>query len=170
MTFRIVLKVLRRIAGLLLAAAFLSGAFAAKSVAEIVSIKFCNEFAYEVFVAIAYPQKQGDWLSRGWLGVPTGTCADFDSAIHVPTFYYRGETDYRLAGGSRRVRYRWGEDRKFFVQDDSFNFYDAENGKGGRFEDFSKFLDNTTITGDFSATVTFHADGKAESKLELPSH
>jgi len=33
------------------------------------NIVFCNEFPAEVWVAIAYQQEDGSWLSRGWLSV-----------------------------------------------------------------------------------------------------
>ena len=56
------------------------------------NIVFCNEFPAEVWVAIAYQQEDGSWLSRGWLSVETGKCYPFDTAIHVKTFYFRGET------------------------------------------------------------------------------
>jgi uncharacterized membrane protein len=56
------------------------------------NIVFCNEFPAEVWVAIAYQQEDGSWLSRGWLSVETGKCYPFDTAIHVKTFYFRGES------------------------------------------------------------------------------
>ena len=30
-------------------------------------ITFCNKFSKTLFVAIAYPQDGGSWMSRGWL-------------------------------------------------------------------------------------------------------
>ena len=56
-------------------------------------IVFCNKFAHTVFVAIAYPQGDGSWISRGWLELATGQCNTFNSAIVVKTFYFRGETN-----------------------------------------------------------------------------
>ena len=38
-------------------------------------IKFCSEFPHTVFVAIAYPQDGGSWLSRGWMSLNTGECS-----------------------------------------------------------------------------------------------
>ena len=35
------------------------------------NIVFCNEFPAEVWVAIAYQQEDGSWLSRGWLSAVT---------------------------------------------------------------------------------------------------
>src|SRR5947209_10294039 len=70
-------------------------------------IVFCNEFPHPVFVAIAYPQGDGSWMSRGWLELATGECNTFDSALEVKTFYFRGMTDsYRNGahqGGSHTL-------------------------------------------------------------------
>ena len=43
------------------------------------NIVFCNECPAEVWVAIAYQQEDGSWLSRGWLSVETGKCYPFDT-------------------------------------------------------------------------------------------
>ena len=122
-------------------------------------IEFCNEFPHRVFVAIAYPQNDEHWLSRGWLELATGDCAAFDTAIHVSTFYYRGESDpYRSASG-KRVHDTWGNDRSFAIwEKDNFQYYDAEERVlKSTLEPFSKGVDSM---GDEAAvTVTFHDGG-----------
>jgi len=52
-------------------------------------IQFCNKFPQKVYVAIAYPQADQSWISRGWLEIDTGDCAEFDSALHPSAVYYR---------------------------------------------------------------------------------
>ena len=74
-------------------------------------VVFCNKFAHTVFVAIAYPQGDGSWMSRGWLELATGQCNTFDSAIVVKTFYFRGMTDPYRNAAHRRVVRTWGEGR-----------------------------------------------------------
>jgi hypothetical protein len=41
---------------------------------NLVKIEFCNNFAQMVNFAIAYQQTTGDWMSRGWLNMETGSC------------------------------------------------------------------------------------------------
>ena len=68
-------------------------------------IQFCNKFPQKVYVAIAYPQSDQSWISRGWLEIDTGDCAEFDSALHPSTIYYRGESvPYRNASGASVTR------------------------------------------------------------------
>jgi uncharacterized membrane protein len=55
-------------------------------------LPFCNEFPHLVYVAIAYEQSGGSFISRGWLSLDTGDCSVFDLAIRVRPFYYRGES------------------------------------------------------------------------------
>ena len=64
---------------------------------------FCNKFPHLVYVAIAYPQTDGSnsWVSRGWLNIDSGNCAEFDTPLHVTALYYRAESDtYRDQGHS----------------------------------------------------------------------
>ncbi len=122
-------------------------------------IVFCNKFAHTVYVAIAYPQQDGSWISRGWIALDTGECSEFDSAIRVKTFYYRGQTaQYRE--GRKQVRTVWSSgDTKFAMwEKDNFNYWNAQ----------TKVLNSTLAvfskvgeaTGDaISVTVTFEADG-----------
>ena len=81
--------------GALIAAAGVLGASRARA-----EITFCNKFGHVVNVAIAYPQTDGSFLSRGWMSLSDGACAPFDTAIHVKTFYFRGESvSYRDKDG-----------------------------------------------------------------------
>ena len=122
-------------------------------------IVFCNKFAHTVFVAIAYPQADGSWISRGWLELATGQCNTFDSAIVVKTFYFRGETNpYRNAAHQRFV-HSWGEGKNFAVwEPDNFQYYDAEKRVlGSTLKPFTQGRE--TAGDDVSATVVFPADG-----------
>ncbi len=126
-------------------------------------IVFCNKFAHMVYVAIAYPQDNGTWVSRGWLGLDTGECSQFDTALHVKTFYYRGESvDFRdPSGGS--VKNNWGSGKKFAMfEDGNFNYWNAQKKVlDSSLADFSK---GAETDGDaVSATVTFEANGKFSS-------
>jgi hypothetical protein len=91
-------------------------------------IEFCNQFTQKIYVAIAYPQNGGSWLSRGWLEIPPKTCDFFDSALRVATFYFRGESvPYRSSTG-QRVTDSWGKGKSFAISEDSnFQYYDAEH-------------------------------------------
>ena len=139
------------------------GAAAAASLAAMSSanagIVFCNQFAQTVFVAIAYPQDGGSWMSRGWLEVATGECDAFDTAIRVKTFYFRGMTDPYRNAAHQRVTEVWGKGRDFAVlEEDNFQFYDAE--KQVLKSTLKPFTQGPETDGDaVSATVTFPADG-----------
>ncbi len=94
-------------------------------------ISFCNEFPHKIFVAIAYLQTDvNNYLSRGWLEVETGKCYVFDTAIRVPTFYYRAESEtYRE--GKRKFKMNWGDEKQFAVRDANFQSYNAEKAYSG---------------------------------------
>jgi hypothetical protein len=122
-------------------------------------IVFCNNFPYLVYIAIAYPQQDGSWISRGWLNVDTGQCTEFDSAIKVKTFYYRGES-VPYSDGGRRVKTTWGgNDAQFAIwEDNNFNYWDAQTQVLNSSP--AGFIKAPETTGDaISATVTFQADG-----------
>jgi hypothetical protein len=122
-------------------------------------IIFCNQFAHVVNVAIAYPQTDGSFISRGWLSLSPGNCAPFDTALHVKTFFFRGETErYRDAGG-RYMRYFWGKGRKFAMwENDNYQYYDAEQRVlKSTLQEFTQGPENEN--GDVSATVTFKEGG-----------
>jgi uncharacterized membrane protein len=122
-------------------------------------IVFCNEFPQSVFVAIAYPQTGGSWLSRGWLEVPTGQCYPFDTAIRVKTFYFRGLTNVYRNAAHQHVRNLWGKGRDFAVwEPDNFQYYNAEERVLK--STLEPFTQGPETDGDsVSAKVTFPADG-----------
>ena len=125
-------------------------------------IKFCNQFPHVVYVAIAYPQDGGSWLSRGWMSLDTGECSVFDSALRVKTFYYRAESAvYR--SGSRRIKTSWGTGRKFAIWEDSnFNYWNA--AERVLKSTLAEFTQGPETTGDaVSATVTFDAEGNGST-------
>ena len=125
-------------------------------------IKFCNQFPHVVYVAIAYPQDGGSWLSRGWMSLDTGQCSVFDSALRVKTFYYRAESaTYR--NGSRRIKTSWGAGRKFAIWEDSnFNYWNA--AERVLKSTLAEFTQGPETTGDaVSATVTLDAEGKGST-------
>lgn len=125
-------------------------------------IIFCNKFPHLLYVAIAYPQTDGSdsWISRGWLNVDTGDCAEFDTALHVKTLYYRAESvSYRDGGHSLRTVWGGGGDAQFAIwENDNFNFWNAQ----------TRVLRSTLVTftkvgettGEALAVrMTFEADG-----------
>jgi uncharacterized membrane protein len=140
-----------------LSAALLLAAPSAR--AEEGQISFCNEFPHKVFVAIAYLQTDvNNYLSRGWLEIETGKCYVFDTAIRVPTFYYRAESEtYR--DGKHKVKMNWGNEKKFAVRDANFQSYNAEKAYSGmHLTDFSKAPDSRD-GGPLTVIVTFSEKG-----------
>jgi Protein of unknown function (DUF1036) len=91
-------------------------------------INFCNQFTQKIYVAIAYPQDGGSWLSRGWLEIAPKECNVFDSALRVTTFYFRAESvPYRDSTGNRATD-TWGKGKSFAIwEDNNFQYYDAEH-------------------------------------------
>ena len=122
-------------------------------------IVFCNEFPHAVYIAIAYPQDTGVWLSRGWLEVPTGECRPFDTALQVKSFYWRGESEEYHLGG-KNVTMSWGDtgDRSFAIWEDAnFQYYEAEHEVlNSTLKGFQKGTDGAD---EFDVTVTINADG-----------
>jgi uncharacterized membrane protein len=122
-------------------------------------ITFCNQFPAVVWVAMAYPQDGGGWLSRGWLELAQGDCYQFDSAIHVSSFYYRAiSKPYRDARGHRAIE-SWGNGKPFAVWErDNFQYYNAEERVlNSTLENFSLGADN--LTDASTVTVTFKDGG-----------
>ena len=124
-------------------------------------IVFCNKFPHLIYIAIAYPQTGSDsWISRGWLSIDTGDCAEFDTALRVKTLYYRAESvSYRQGGESIRTVWGGGGDNRFAIwEDDNFNYWDAQTKVlKSSLVTFSKVGD---ATGEaLSARVTIEADG-----------
>ena len=123
-------------------------------------IQFCNNFPQKVFVAIAYPQADQSWISRGWLEIDTGDCAEFDSALHPGALYYRGESvPYRNASGASVTRVWSTSGRQFAIwEKDNFHYWNAQTRVlNSTLADFSLLADG--LASDASVTVTFEQDG-----------
>ena len=123
------------------------------------SITFCNQFPHTVFVAIAYPQSETNWMSRGWLEVATGGCSQFDVALRPTKLYYRGESESYSDLRGRSVTNLWGKGRMFSIWEDSnFNYWNAQGHVlKSTLVDFSLAAD--TISDNTEITVTFELDG-----------
>lgn len=124
------------------------------------AIQFCNKFPQKVFVAIAYPQADQSWISRGWLEIDTGDCAEFDSALHPGALYYRGESaPYRNAAGASVSRVWSNSGRQFAIwEKDNFHYWNAqERVLNSTLADFSLLADG--LASDASVSVTFEEDG-----------
>jgi hypothetical protein len=123
-------------------------------------IQFCNKFPQKVYVAIAYPQDDQSWISRGWLEIDTGGCAEFDSALHPSTIYYRGESaPYRNAQGVS-VTTVWSKPGHQYAiwEKDNFNYWNAQQRVlNSTLADFS--LLGEGLAADASVSVTFEQDG-----------
>jgi uncharacterized membrane protein len=142
-----------------------SASFAA---GNLLNIEICNKFSQTVFFAMAYQQKQGNWLTRGWLNIATGTCGYFDTALSVPEFYFRAETKpYRQKGHLVESNWAKGGARSFCVNtnlQDSFNYWHGDTAsfctKSGYvpFLSFSGSGSSFSTDVDGSYTVTFNAD------------
>jgi hypothetical protein len=144
-----------RLAAIALVAAGMAATTGARA-----EIQFCNKFPQKVFVAIAYQQDDQSWLSRGWLEVDTGDCAEFDSALHPSVIYYRGESvPYRNASGVSVTRVWSTTGRQFAIwEKDNFNYWNAqEKVLNSTLVDFSLLSDGLAL--DASVTVTFEQDG-----------
>jgi hypothetical protein len=133
-------------------------------------IVFCNKFPHEIFVAIAYPQVSGQWLSRGWMSIAPRDCAYFDSAIRVKTFYYRAESDpYRERG--HRVKEVWGKSNRSFAiwENSNFEYWDASrrvlNSSLAPFT-AGPVLQSKDPNAGVSAKVTFNADGTSTVEIK----
>jgi len=122
-------------------------------------ITFCNQFGHVVNVALAYPQTDGSFISRGWLSLSPGNCAPFDTALRVKTFFFRGESEqYRDASG-HTMRYFWGKGHQFAIwENDNYQYYNAEQRVlKSTLEEFTQGPE--ADNGDVSATVTFKEGG-----------
>ena len=133
-------------------------------------ILFCNKFSHQVYVAIAYQQESGSWLSRGWINLKTGDCSLFDSAIRVKTFYYRAESDpFRMNG--QRGKLIWGKSNRSFAinEDSNFDYWSAEtrvlNSTLVPFSSGPKLQSNDP-NASVSTTVTFLPDGTSSIDLK----
>jgi uncharacterized membrane protein len=134
-------------------------------------IQFCNEFPQKVFVAIAYPQDDQSWISRGWIEVDTGNCAEFDSALHPRVIYYRGESaPYRNASGASVTRVWSNSAHQFAIwEKDNFNYWNAQQRVlNSTLADFS--LLGEGLAADASVSVTFEQDGIHTTTTVNASH
>jgi hypothetical protein len=123
-------------------------------------IQFCNKFPQKAYFAIAYLQNDQSWISRGWLEVNTGDCAEFDSALHPGTIYYRAESvPYRNAHGVS-VTNVWSKPGHQFAiwEKDNFNYWNAqEKVLNSTLADFALVAEGLAI--DASVAVTLEEDG-----------
>ena len=122
-------------------------------------IKFCNEFPHLVYVAMAYQQTGGSYISRGWMGLAPHDCNVFDTALRVGTFYFRGESEPYKDPKGHSTKYNWGKGKIFAVfADTNFQIYDAEHKfPKSTFEEFTQ--GPQADSGDVSATITFKEGG-----------
>ncbi|MBV1707964.1 MAG: DUF1036 domain-containing protein [Hyphomicrobiales bacterium] len=134
----------------------------ASTTAARAEITYCNSFGRLIYIAIAYPQSNGTFISRGWMSLDKGKCSIFDTALRVKTFYYHAESSW-VRTGRRRSREVWGKGQKFAIWDNSnFQYYNAQN----------RVLRSTLVEftqgpvaddGDVSATVTFSSGSSTVS-------
>lgn len=99
--------------------------------------KYCNNFKYDIHVAIAYETKDG-FVSEGWTGVRANSCFEDKEIVGPITFYYHAETDAikNAEGGS--TKWDWGNRRAFCVLNKPFKITHAEfKADGGRFAEFT---------------------------------
>lgn len=126
-------------------------------------IVFCNKSSFRlIYVAIAYPQSDGSFLSRGWMSVNQGECDNFDTALRIKSLYFRGESAW-VRQGRRRTRETWGKGRAFAIWDnDNFQYYNAqERVLKSALENFT--LAGEVTDGELDATVTFTDNGSVVS-------
>jgi hypothetical protein len=122
-------------------------------------VTFCNEFGHAIWIAIAYPQSNETWVSRGWLALNKGECAPFDTALKLHAIYFRAESvEFKDARG-KRVRQTWGKDRAFAIwEDDNFNYWDADKKVlNSRLEPFVAGPTTTDADG-LAVIITIQAD------------
>jgi hypothetical protein len=130
-------------------------------------IIFCSQFPYLINTALAYPQTNNAWISRGWLNVESGKCFPFDTTLNPKTFYYRGESEsYKDKG--KTVRSTWGAGMQFAIKEASnFNYWNAQTRiLDSVLAQFSKGID--IEDGVTNVTVTFGADGKVSFESVKP--
>jgi uncharacterized membrane protein len=139
---------------------------------KLINIKICNGYAQPIYFAIAYQQSTGDWLSRGWLKAPSGNCYFFDTALSLPEFYYRAQTN-RYRENGRLAQDTWGNTgtRSFCVDkklQDTFNIWLADQASNYcDYVPFVSFREGTNFglssDVDVSYTLTFQPDGSVST-------
>ncbi len=142
-----------------LTAALVAAGSILSTTASHADIVFCNQFDHLVYVAIAYPQSGGSFISRGWMSLSPGDCSPFDTAIRVKTFYFRGESEPYRDGSGHKKKYSWGKGKPFAIwEKDNFQYYDAEHRVlKSTLEEFTQGPESDS--GDVSAKVTFKEGG-----------
>jgi hypothetical protein len=130
-------------------------------------IIFCSYFSRLINIALAYPQVNDSWMSRGWLNLESGKCLHFDTTLNPRVFYYRGETEgYR--NRDQLVRTTWGAGMQFAIKEGaSFNYWNAQaKAPDSMLAPFNKGVD--IADGVTSVTVTFGTDGKVSIESAKP--
>jgi uncharacterized membrane protein len=128
------------------------------------TFKYCNNFKYDLHVAIAYETKDG-FTSEGWAGVKPNSCYE-DKEVNGPiTFYYHAETDAIPGADGKSTTWLWGNRRAFSVLNKPFKITHAEfKAEGGRFAEFSGPYTLGVANG--LATITF-GDGSSGVSLSV---
>lgn len=113
-------------------------------------IKFCNEFAQTLRVAIAY--QIGDaWTSEGWITLKPNACEAQVKHPDLVSFYYRAESD--VYDGQRMI---FGANRDFAVQKTDFLIRKADaKSKGVEMQRFTGPVERVSPAQDLS--VVFEA-------------
>jgi len=144
--------------------AFVAAGCAATSSAQ-ASIQFCNQFPQKIYVAIAYPQDDNSWVSRGWIEVDSGYCSEFDSALHPSALYYRAESvPFRNTHGVSVTQIWSGSGHQFAIwENDNFNYWNAQQKVlNSSLADFALVADG--LAPDATVTVTIEQDGVHTTK------
>ncbi len=116
-------------------------------------IQFCNNFAHPIAVAVAF-ERDGEWISEGWLEVPKDQCVFDEKHPDVTSFYYYGETEVY---GNKR--WTWGRSKEFSVRTNRFTIRNADRRqRGARFVRFagphSYKLPETIVQLRFESNLT----------------
>lgn len=88
---------------------------------------FCNKFTHQIYIAVAYKQDGGGYISRGWLNVEPDQCSTFDTQLVADEIFYRAES-VSFRDGRRRYKETWGNgDGSFAIWErDNFNYWNAQ--------------------------------------------
>jgi Protein of unknown function (DUF1036) len=130
-------------------------------------IIFCSYFPRLINIALAYPQANETWMSRGWLNLESGKCLHFDTTLNPRVFHYRGETEgYR--NRDQLVRTTWGAGMQFAIKEGAnFNYWNAQTkAPDSMLAPFNKGVD--IADGVTSVTITFGTDGKVAVESAKP--
>lgn len=139
------------------------------------NIIFCNQFTQEVYVALVYEQfgrdgKHSGWVGRGWLWLRPGQCKDFDSALAVPEFYWRAETNlYQV--GDKKYRNNWPHtehgDKYFWDLVEDFNLYDTDRRPTNSKPTLSSYKKSAlSASGPIAVEITFTKEGEIATSYD----